>query len=71
LISSEVKFRSRKVSDVGTLEMSSVSTPTPATDPTASFAGRWAAKEAVFKALNVPGKGAGASLKEIAFLQPR
>ena len=36
-----------------------------AADPTASFAGRWAAKEAVFKALNVPGKGAGASLKEI------
>lgn len=36
-----------------------------APDPTASFAGRWAAKEAVFKALNVPSKGAGASLKEI------
>nr|XP_019006796.1 fatty acid synthase subunit alpha [Kwoniella mangroviensis CBS 8507]OCF70257.1 fatty acid synthase subunit alpha [Kwoniella mangroviensis CBS 8507] len=38
---------------------------TSAPDPTASFAGRWAAKEAVFKALSVPSKGAGASLKEI------
>jgi len=36
-----------------------------AADPTASFAGRWAAKEAVFKALNVPSKGAGASMKDI------
>ncbi|OXG24315.1 fatty acid synthase subunit alpha [Cryptococcus neoformans Ze90-1] len=36
-----------------------------AADPTASFAGRWAAKEAVFKALSVPSKGAGAPLKEI------
>lgn len=36
-----------------------------APDPTASFAGRWAAKEAVFKALSVESKGAGASLKEI------
>ncbi|WVR07425.1 hypothetical protein IAU60_004466 [Kwoniella sp. DSM 27419] len=36
-----------------------------APDPTASFAGRWAAKEAVFKALSVPSKGAGASLKDI------
>jgi fatty acid synthase subunit alpha len=31
----------------------------------ASFAGRWSAKEAVFKALGVQGKGAGAGLKEI------
>ncbi|ORY35430.1 fatty-acid synthase complex protein [Naematelia encephala] len=36
-----------------------------APDPTASFAGRWAAKEAVFKALSVPSKGAGASMKDI------
>ncbi|KAL1413365.1 fatty acid synthase alpha subunit Lsd1 [Vanrija albida] len=36
-----------------------------APDPTASFAGRWAAKEAVFKALGVPSKGAGAPLKDI------
>ncbi|WVQ99902.1 hypothetical protein IAU59_007045 [Kwoniella sp. CBS 9459] len=36
-----------------------------APDPTASFAGRWAAKEAVFKALSVPSKGAGAALKDI------
>ncbi|ODN92793.1 hypothetical protein L198_05588 [Cryptococcus wingfieldii CBS 7118] len=36
-----------------------------APNPTASFAGRWAAKEAVFKALSVPSKGAGAPLKEI------
>ncbi|KAL7423471.1 fatty acid synthase alpha subunit Lsd1 [Cryptotrichosporon argae] len=36
-----------------------------APNPAASFAGRWAAKEAVFKALSVPSKGAGASLKEI------
>ncbi|WRT68298.1 uncharacterized protein IL334_005274 [Kwoniella shivajii] len=38
---------------------------TSAPDPTASFAGRWAAKEAVFKALSVPSKGAGAALKDI------
>ncbi|KAI9700655.1 MAG: 3-oxoacyl-[acyl-carrier-protein] synthase [Candelina mexicana] len=31
----------------------------------ASFAGRWSAKEAVFKALGVAGKGAGAALKDI------
>jgi fatty acid synthase subunit alpha len=36
-----------------------------AADPSASFAARWAAKEAVFKALKVEGKGAGASMKEI------
>lgn len=31
----------------------------------ASFAGKWSAKEAVFKSLGVPGKGAGAAMKEI------
>ena len=31
----------------------------------ASFAGRWSAKEAVFKSLGVAGKGAGAALKDI------
>lgn len=36
-----------------------------APDSAASFAGRWAAKEAVFKALSVPSKGAGASMKDI------
>lgn len=33
--------------------------------PQASFAGRWAAKEATFKSLGVESKGAGASLKEL------
>ncbi|EJT52093.1 fatty-acid synthase complex protein [Trichosporon asahii var. asahii CBS 2479] len=36
-----------------------------APDVDASFAGRWAAKEAVFKALGVPSKGAGAAMKDI------
>ncbi|KAI9805515.1 MAG: hypothetical protein M1825_000766 [Sarcosagium campestre] len=36
-----------------------------ASSPQASFAGRWSAKEAVFKALGVAGKGAGAPLIEI------
>jgi fatty acid synthase subunit alpha len=36
-----------------------------AADPQASFAGRWSAKEAVFKSLGVSGKGAGAPLKDI------
>lgn len=36
-----------------------------APDPVASYAGRWAAKEAVFKALSVPSKGAGAGMKDI------
>lgn len=31
----------------------------------AAFAGRWSAKEAIFKSMNVEGKGAGAGLKEI------
>ena len=33
--------------------------------PQASFAGRWSAKEAVFKYLGVAGKGARASMREI------
>ncbi|KAJ5624734.1 hypothetical protein N7510_001043 [Penicillium lagena] len=36
-----------------------------APSPQASFAGRWSAKEAVFKSLGVSSKGAGAALKEI------
>lgn len=37
-------------------------------DPHSAFAGRWSAKEAVFKSLGVPSKGAGAPLKEIEIL---
>ncbi|KAF2841121.1 hypothetical protein M501DRAFT_928943 [Patellaria atrata CBS 101060] len=36
-----------------------------APSPQSSFAGRWSAKEAVFKALGVQSKGAGAALKDI------
>ncbi|RAL60288.1 hypothetical protein DID88_000066 [Monilinia fructigena] len=36
-----------------------------APNPQASFAGKWSAKEAVFKSLGVASKGAGAPLKEI------
>ncbi|KAK2737905.1 3-oxoacyl-[acyl-carrier-protein] synthase [Myotisia sp. PD_48] len=36
--------------------------------PRASFAGRWSAKEAVFKSLGVAGKGSGAPLKDIEIL---
>jgi fatty acid synthase subunit alpha len=36
-----------------------------AANPQASFAGKWSAKEAVFKSLGVASKGAGAPLKEI------
>jgi fatty acid synthase subunit alpha len=36
--------------------------------PQASFAGRWSAKEAVFKSLGVPSKGAGAPLNEIEII---
>ena len=36
-----------------------------APNPRASFAGKWSAKEAVFKSLGVRGKGAGAGLKDI------
>jgi fatty acid synthase subunit alpha, fungi type len=37
-------------------------------DPHASLAGRWSAKEAVFKSLGVPSQGAGAPLKDIEIL---
>jgi fatty acid synthase subunit alpha len=36
-----------------------------AANPQASYAGRWSAKEAVFKSLGVQGKGAGAAMSEI------
>ncbi|KAI0597065.1 fatty acid synthase subunit alpha [Biscogniauxia sp. FL1348] len=36
--------------------------------PQSSFAGRWSAKEAVFKSLGVQSKGAGAPLKDIEIL---
>ncbi|ORY65185.1 fatty acid synthase subunit alpha [Pseudomassariella vexata] len=36
--------------------------------PQSSFAGRWSAKEAVFKSLGVKSKGAGAALKEIEII---
>ncbi|KAI1503132.1 fatty acid synthase subunit alpha [Biscogniauxia marginata] len=36
--------------------------------PQSSFAGRWSAKEAVFKSLGVSSKGAGAPLKDIEIL---
>jgi fatty acid synthase subunit alpha len=39
-----------------------------APSPQASFAGRWSAKESVFKALGVSSKGAGAPLKDIEIL---
>jgi fatty acid synthase subunit alpha len=37
-------------------------------DSKASFAGRWSAKEAVFKSLGVENKGAGAGMKDIEIL---
>ncbi|KAL8696442.1 MAG: hypothetical protein Q9201_007657 [Fulgogasparrea decipioides] len=37
-------------------------------NPRASFAGRWAAKEAVFKSLGVRGKGAGAGMRDIGIV---
>ncbi len=37
-------------------------------DPAASFAARWAGKEAVFKSLGVHSKGAAASMKDIEIL---
>ncbi|KAL8642495.1 MAG: hypothetical protein Q9228_000813 [Teloschistes exilis] len=40
-------------------------------DPHSAFAGRWSAKEAVFKSLGVPSKGAGAPLKDIEILSDR
>ena len=39
-----------------------------APSPQASFAGRWSAKEAVFKSLGVSSKGAGAALHDIEIL---
>lgn len=36
-----------------------------ASSPQSSFAGKWSAKEAVFKSLGVKGQGAGAALKDI------
>lgn len=39
-----------------------------AASPQASFAGRWSAKEAVFKALGVSSQGAGAALADIEIL---
>ncbi|KAK9458205.1 3-oxoacyl-reductase [Dipodascopsis uninucleata] len=40
-----------------------------AADRTASFAGTWCAKEAVFKSLGVTSKGAGAAMNEIEILR--
>nr|UWK20288.1 fatty acid synthase alpha subunit [Trichoderma rubi] len=40
-----------------------------APSPQSSFAGRWSAKEAVFKALGVTSRGAGAALKDIEILK--
>ncbi|PHH64630.1 hypothetical protein CDD81_4241 [Ophiocordyceps australis] len=37
--------------------------------PQSSFAGRWSAKEAVFKSLGVVSKGAGAAMKDIEILR--
>ncbi|KAG8960156.1 3-oxoacyl-[acyl-carrier-protein] synthase, partial [Tulasnella sp. 408] len=37
-------------------------------NPAASFAARWAGKEAVFKSLGVSSKGAGAGMKDIEIL---
>ncbi|KAK4228832.1 fatty acid synthase subunit alpha [Podospora fimiseda] len=39
--------------------------------PQKAFAGRWSAKEAVFKALGVPSQGAGAALKDIEILSDK
>ncbi|KAK7432611.1 beta subunit of fatty acid synthetase [Neonectria magnoliae] len=40
-----------------------------APSPQSSFAGRWSAKEAVFKSLGVASQGAGAALKDIEILK--
>ncbi|KAH6895234.1 hypothetical protein B0T10DRAFT_477436 [Thelonectria olida] len=40
-----------------------------APSPQSSFAGRWSAKEAVFKSLGVTSQGAGAALKDIEILK--
>ncbi|RAL11876.1 uncharacterized protein BO97DRAFT_453516 [Aspergillus homomorphus CBS 101889] len=39
-----------------------------APSPRASYAGRWSAKEAVFKSLQTPSRGAGAAMNEIEIL---
>ncbi|CZR60182.1 related to 3-oxoacyl-[acyl-carrier protein] reductase [Phialocephala subalpina] len=39
-----------------------------AVNPRASFAGRWSAKEAVFKSLQVPSQGPGAGMRDIEIL---
>ena len=39
-----------------------------AADPQSSYAGRWSAKEAVFKSLGVKSQGGGAELKSIEIL---
>ncbi|KZZ94194.1 fatty acid synthase subunit alpha [Moelleriella libera RCEF 2490] len=40
-----------------------------APSPESSFAGRWSAKEAVFKSLGVASKGAGAAMKDIEIIK--
>lgn len=40
-----------------------------AASPQSSFAGRWSAKEAVFKSLGVASKGAGAAMREIEIMK--
>ncbi|PWY77009.1 hypothetical protein BO70DRAFT_430530 [Aspergillus heteromorphus CBS 117.55] len=40
-------------------------------NPRASYAGRWSAKEAVFKSLQTPSVGAGAAMNEIEILQTK
>jgi phosphopantetheine--protein transferase-like protein len=40
----------------------------PKSEPSAAFADRWCAKEAVFKSLGVVSEGAGAQLKDIEIL---
>ncbi|OJJ67739.1 hypothetical protein ASPBRDRAFT_199965 [Aspergillus brasiliensis CBS 101740] len=40
-----------------------------APNPRAAFAGRWSAKEAVFKSFRVPSMGAGAAMREIEILE--
>lgn len=40
-----------------------------APSPQSSFAGRWSAKEAVFKSLGVPSRGAGAAMKDIEIVK--
>ncbi|THD00090.1 hypothetical protein EYZ11_000415 [Aspergillus tanneri] len=42
-----------------------------AADPRASFAGRWSAKEAVFKSLRTPSRGGGAAMHEIEIVNDR